>query len=240
MTVLVKASTPRFLLSGAVAGAASAFAFTALHHLTISDIWFALVPMLVAGAVSGLCLAWTYGLLFGAPTPARWWLYNGLWVVLIVLLGAASFVVYEPVTTLAAVMAAGGAPPPELLRQAMPLTVGYTLGTTVLLSLAWGRSPLKAGSILVTSAVLVTLLGINVSVLGLVELDGSVVPLLAMMVVLIMALILGFAGVFHLLERRRFRPADADGMAATAGGVIRPPASPASRQAGHSGPLRRG
>jgi uncharacterized membrane protein YuzA (DUF378 family) len=204
MTGSPHAPLGRLLRSGAAAGAVSAFAFTALHHLLISNIWFSLVPMMAAGALSGLCLAWSWGLLFAAATVAGWWLYNAVWVALLVLLGAASFVVYKPVTTMAAVMATGGAPPPELLRQAMPLTIGYTLGATALLSLIWGRRPAQVASILATAAVLVSLLGINVSALGLVELDGSVIPLLAMMVALIMALIFGFAAVFQLLERRRF------------------------------------
>jgi len=210
----------RLLASGAVAGAASAFAFTALHHLVISDIWFSLPLMLGAGALSGGCLAWTYGLLFDAPTARGWWLYNAVWVALLVLLGAASFVVYEPVTTMAAVMAAGGAPPPGLLRQAMPLTVGFILVATAVLSLVWGRSMHKAGSILVTTTVIIALLGINVSALGLVELDGSAVFLLTEMLLLVMALLFGFAGIFQLIERRRFaagaRPAAAHVAAATA------------------------
>jgi hypothetical protein len=194
----------RVLLSGAAAGAASAFAFTALHHLLISDIWFSLIPMLVAGAVSGLCLAWTYRVLFDPPSASGWWLYNGLWVALLVLLGLASFLVYEPVTTMTAIMATGGAPPDDLLWQAAPLTVGFILATTASLSLIWGRSPLKVVSILVTTTIIVALLGINVSALGLVELDGSAVFLLAEMVALIMALVFGFAGIFLLLERRSF------------------------------------
>jgi hypothetical protein len=86
----------RQLTSGAVAGAASAIAFTALHHVLISDIWFSLPIMVAAGALSGLCLAWTYRVLFGTPSTTRWWLYNGVWVALLALLGVASFLVYEP------------------------------------------------------------------------------------------------------------------------------------------------
>jgi uncharacterized protein (DUF58 family) len=129
MTRSPHAPLGRLLRSGAAAGAVSAFAFTALHHLLISNIWFSLMPMLAAGALSGLCLAWSWGLLFATPTVAGWWLYNAVWVALLVLLGAASFVVYEPVTTVAAVMATGGAPPPELLRQAMPLEALHRSGT---------------------------------------------------------------------------------------------------------------
>jgi hypothetical protein len=205
MTQEIYPTTRRLLASGAAAGAASAFAFTALHHLLISNIWFALIPMLVAGAVSGLSLAWTYGLLFESRTAAGWWLYNALWVLLLALLGVASLVVFEPVTTMAAVMALNG-PPDELIRQAMPLSVGFTLGWAALLSALWGRTPLKAFSILVTTAILVFLLGLNVSTLGLVELAGGGLWLVAEMLGLIMTLLFGFAGIFLLLERRRFDP----------------------------------
>lgn len=36
--------------SGAVAGALSVFVFTIIHDILISDIWFSLLPMAVAGA----------------------------------------------------------------------------------------------------------------------------------------------------------------------------------------------
>jgi Mg2+/citrate symporter len=58
------AQNGRFLLSGVIAGAASTLVFTAIHHLFISNIWFSLLPMLIAGALCGLCLAWSYGRLF--------------------------------------------------------------------------------------------------------------------------------------------------------------------------------
>jgi uncharacterized membrane protein YsdA (DUF1294 family) len=40
-----------------------------------------------------------------------------------------------------------------------------------------------------------------------VELDGSAVFMLAEMLLLVMALLFGFAGIFQLMERRRFRAA---------------------------------
>jgi hypothetical protein len=45
-------SNGRFLPFGAAAGAVSAFIFVIIHNIFISDIWFSLVMMLVAGAVA--------------------------------------------------------------------------------------------------------------------------------------------------------------------------------------------
>ena len=120
-----------YIRSGAVAGAVSAFAFAIIHHLFISDIWFSLIMMMVAGAVCGLCIGWTYGLLFEAPSTGSWVRYNMLYVVMFVLLGAASVLVYEPVTTIAALIEANE-PPDALFRQALPMTVGFTLAMAIL------------------------------------------------------------------------------------------------------------
>lgn len=222
MTEPSHATLRRALLSGAAAGAASAFAFTALHHLVISDIWFSLPFMLGAGALSGVCLAWTHAVLFPVPTAVGWWIYSSVWVALLVLLGLASFIVYEPITTMAAVMAAGGAPPNELLLRATPLTVVFVLAATAVLSMIWGRTALKVVSILVSTTVIIALLGINVSALGLVELDGTAVFLLVEMVGLIMALLYGFAAIYQLLERRRFTRAPLIPSALSAGGIQDP------------------
>ena len=40
----------RFSLSGALAGIISTLAFTIIHEIFISDIWFALVALVAAGA----------------------------------------------------------------------------------------------------------------------------------------------------------------------------------------------
>jgi hypothetical protein len=96
----------RFTRSGAIAGAVSAFVFTIIHDLFISDIWPMLLPLLIAGMVCGLCIGWSYGLLFQVTSVGSWLGYNLLYVVMFGLLGLSSVVVYEPVTTLAAVVAA--------------------------------------------------------------------------------------------------------------------------------------
>lgn len=193
----------RQLRSGALAGAVSAFAFTVLHHVLISDIWFALVPMLIAGAVCGLCLAWSHGRLYRPPSVASWVGYNGAYVVLLALLGVVSIMVFEPITTIPELIAANG-PPEALIAQAMPLTIAFTLASAALIGLRRGRNAIDVASVLVTCAALVVLLGLNVSTLGLVHLPAGALSLVAQMFGLILVLDLVFVIVFLLLERQRF------------------------------------
>lgn len=156
-----------YIRSGAVAGAVSAFAFAIIHHIFISNIWFSLVIMIVAGAICGLCIGWSYILLVENPSIGSWLRYNMLYLAMFVLLGVASVLVYKPVTTIPALLAMDG-PPDELFRQAMPLTLIFTLATAVLVCLLYQRTWLHFGAVLVTCIVLVLLLGLNISVIGLV------------------------------------------------------------------------
>ena len=190
-----------YVRSGAVAGAVSAFAFAIIHHLFISDIWFSLIVMMVAGAVCGLCVGWTYGLLFEAPSTGSWVRYNMLYVAMFVLLGAASVLVYEPVTTIAALIEANE-PPDELFRQALPMTVGFTLATAILVSLLYGRSWPHYGAILLTCTMLILLLGLNVSAIGLVYIPSGSVYLVVELFGLILAINMVYVAVFMALERK--------------------------------------
>lgn len=203
-TMQARTGDPRFLLSGAAAGAVSALAFTALHHLLISDIWFSVVAMLVAGALCGLCLAWSYRRLFRSPSVSTWAGYNLVFVALLALLCLVSLLVYEPVTTIPELFVAGG-PPTELIRQAMPLTVGFTLVAAALLWYLWGRGLLDAVTILLTCALIVAVLGLNVSITGLVFLQGGTAYLFVEQFGLTLFLNLVFVGVFLLLERKAFQ-----------------------------------
>lgn len=193
----------RVLLSGTVAGAASVVAFAAIHQLLISDIWYSLLPMMAAGAVCGLCVAWSYGRLFRRASAASWLMYNLLYVALLVLLGVASLIVYEPVATIPALIAANE-PPRELIREAMSLTVAFTLLSAALIGLLWGRNLLDHAAILLTCTVVVVLLGLNVSVLGLVHLTRGTFHLLAETFGLILAINLSYAAFFVVLERKLF------------------------------------
>ncbi|NNF57278.1 MAG: hypothetical protein HKN04_03470 [Rhodothermaceae bacterium] len=196
-------STRSYLWSGAAAGAVSAFVFTIIHDLFISDIWFSVLFMMIAGAVCGLGLGWSYGLLFEVPSTKSWVRYNLLYVAMFGLLGAASVLVYEPVTTMAAVVAAN-APPNELFAQAMPLTLGFTVAMALLVSVLYGRSWWHFGAILLTCTLLVLLLGLNVSAIGLVYIPSGSVYVIAELFGLIVALNVVYVAVFIGFERKRF------------------------------------
>ena len=77
----------RVVLSGATAGVVTAVAFAYLHELLISDIWFSVVPMMIAGALCGGTLAWTYHLLFPAASGTTWSSFVGLQIALLLTLG---------------------------------------------------------------------------------------------------------------------------------------------------------
>jgi hypothetical protein len=189
-----------FPLSGALAGMGSTVVFAAIHHALISDIWFSLVPMLVAGALCGLCLAWSFGRLFRPPSIASWLLYNLVYLGLFVFLGIASLIFLEPVATVTELIVADEAPH-ELIRQALPLTLGFTITAAALISFLWGRNPLDVVAVGLTCIVLVSLLGLNVSILGLVQFTSGSFYLVARLFALIVALNVVYLALFLLKER---------------------------------------
>ena len=193
----------RMVLTGAFAGAISALVFTVIHDIFISDIWIMLAPMLLAGALCGGLVSWSYGLLVTSYSLRSWVGYNLIYVVMFGLLGALSVLLFEPVTTMAAVVNLNG-PPSDLIDLAMPVTVGFTLGMAVLITLLYGPSWVKFASVLLTCIVLVALLGLNVSVIGLVSIPVGSLYLIFEMFGLILALNLVYVIVFTALERRRF------------------------------------
>ena len=172
-----------------------------VHDLLISDIWFSFIAMMIAGAACGLCLAWTYALVVDQPSALSWIRYNLLFVAMYLVLGVASVLVYEPVTTVAEVIQANE-PPDELFGRAMPLTLLFTLATAVILGLVYGRKPSHFGAILLTCIVLVALLGLNVSVLGLISIPSGSLYLIVELFALIVALSAVYAAIFLVLERR--------------------------------------
>jgi hypothetical protein len=192
-----------FSIAGALAGAISAYSFALIHGFFISDIWFSLPVLLVAGAICGLCLGWTYGLLFEAPSLHTWLQYNALYVGMFVLLGCVSVLVYEPVTTLAAVMASNS-PPGYLFKQALPVTIVSTILMAAIIGRLYARSLAQNAAVLLTCAVLVLLLGLNVSVIGLISIPRSSTYLIGELAGLILALNVVFAVVFVALEWKTF------------------------------------
>lgn len=203
---MLKESRP---LSGATAGAASALAFTVIHDIVISDIWLAAPMMLFAGALCGLCIGWSYARLVEKPSIGSWLSYNLLYVTMLMLLGVASVIMFEPVVSMAALMASNG-PPSELIRLALPVTLAFTVASSVAISLLYGPSWRRFGAILLTSSVLVLLLGLNVSVLGLVSIPRGSLYLVAEFLGLIVVINVVFVAVFIGLERRNMAATSRD------------------------------
>ena len=191
----------RFALSGALAGALSAVSFALIHQLFINNIWFSAVIMMIVGAVCGFCLAGSYAFLITKPSVASWIRYNGLFVAMLVLLGLASVLVFDPVTTIAALLQSDG-PPGELIGQALPMTAAFTLATAIVLSLVFRRGWRGFAVLLLTSTALVAFLGLNVSLIGLVAIPRSALYLVLELFGLIFALGFVYTALFIVFERK--------------------------------------
>lgn len=193
----------RFIGSGALAGAVSALVFTAIHQLLINPIWFALPAMLVAGAICGVCLAWSYTLVAPVSAVGGWLRYNCLYVVMFVALGLTSLVAFEPVTTIAALLQSNE-PPRALIGRALPVSGLFTLATAALLCVAYRPGWRGAGGLLLTTGVLILSLGLNISILGLVEVPRAALGVLAEVLTLLVALGGVYVAVVVVLNRSRF------------------------------------
>lgn len=99
-------------------------------------------------------------------------------------------------------MTAGGPPPPELFARALPFTAVFTVAATGVISVAWARSLRKAATVLATTVVLVFLFGLNISVIGLVEMSGEGYRALGEFLGLTVLILAGNAVFFFVLERR--------------------------------------
>jgi hypothetical protein len=187
----------RLVGPGAAAGALAALTFAAVHALWITDIWFSLVPMMIAGAACGATIGWSYGRLF-EPSIRTWLGYNASYVIALAVLGLVSVAAFEPRTTMAELLTLDG-PPADLIGDAFPLTIVFTLGTAVVLSVLFGRTLAAFGAILVTSTVLVALLGLDVSVIGLIRIPTSSLYLVVELAGLIVVLAGSFAAVVIVL-----------------------------------------
>lgn len=191
--------TLRASLVGAVAGTISALAFTILHGLMITAIWFMLMPMLIAGALCGLFLGWSYILLANRPTVAGWFRYNGLYLMLLFLLGPISLLVFEPMISIPALLASPEGLPADLLREVAPLTAVYTVVMSLIITLLYGRRWSAFFAVLVTSAALILLLGLNIAPMGLIFLTGSWLSMLLELLALILTLDFVYALAFVAL-----------------------------------------
>jgi len=192
-----------FVGSGALAGAVSALVFTVIHQLLISPIWFALPAMLAAGAICGVCLAWSYTLVVPISSVGSWLRYNCFYLVMFVALGLTSLAAFQPVTTIAALLKSNE-PPRALIGRALPLSGLFTLATAALLCVGYRPGWRGAGGLLLTTGVLILSLGLNISVLGLVGVPHAALGVLALVFTLLVALGGVYAGVVVMLNRSLF------------------------------------
>jgi hypothetical protein len=191
---------------GTVAGAFSGLVFCVIHQVAISSIWFAVGPMLIAGAVCGTCVAWSYALVVKNYSVRSWAQYNALYVAALVGLGVTSLIMFEPVTTIPALLQSD-APPRALIGKALPVTGGFTAACAVVLTLLYRPGWRGAGAILLTTAFVVLFLGLNISILGLVSVPKSMLHVLAEVLGLIVSLALVYAGTLGVIWRCTLRRA---------------------------------
>lgn len=189
-----------FAASGALAGAVSALIFCAIHQLLISSIWFAIIAMLVAGAVAGCCLAWSYALAVKEQTVRSWFQYNMAYVAILLALGAVSLVVFEPVTTIPELLRSNE-PPRALIGEAFPITIFFTLASAGALTLIHRPGWQGTAAILLTTFVIVLSLGLNISILGLVFVPRSSLYVITEVVALIAALAVVYAAAMAYIWR---------------------------------------
>lgn len=190
---------------GALSGVISVVVFTAVHHVTISNIWPMLGVMMVAGAVCGLCIAWSYGRLSSCYSIGTWSGYNLSYLTVFAGLAAASMLVFEPVTTMAAISTRGG-PVGDLIAQALPLTIGFTVVAPALIGAAHGSVRSDYFRVLLTVAVLMLFVGLNVSVLGLVDFSGASIAPAVTFFALVVLLDAVFAVGFAILQQVEVNP----------------------------------
>jgi hypothetical protein len=107
---LTDAPTANFLRSGTIAGLVSALIFTIVHQIFISDIWFSIPIMLIAGALCGPSLGWSYGVLVSVPTLKNWLAYNLVYMAMFGILGAVSVAAFDPITTVEALIEVNESP----------------------------------------------------------------------------------------------------------------------------------
>ena len=204
MTTLTDLSVGRFAGIGTVAGVFAAFIFTIVHQVMISSIWFALPAMLLAGALCGTCLAWSYRTVVATPSLSSWLRYNLLYLAMFVALGGVSMAAFDPVTTIAALLATTE-PPVALIGQALPLTGSFVLGAAVLVTRIYRPSWLGVTAIFVTVTVMVLLLGLNISILGFVDVASGEAIVLAETLGLLLVLTSTYSLVAYAISRKRER-----------------------------------
>jgi hypothetical protein len=124
--------------------------------------------MLLAGALCGFSITWSYRKGVVGHSTAAWFRYAGLYAAEMIALGAVSLVVLRPRFTMAELMVADDALE-QLMPPSLPLMIGAMVVGTVLIWLYYGRRWAALAPIAVTQVLLVFLLGHQFAFLGLVE-----------------------------------------------------------------------
>lgn len=177
------------LRAGSLAGIFSTFVFALTHHFFIENIWYAFFIMASVGMISGISLAFTYFYIVEIPTAQNWGLYNLIFVVKYVMLGAVSILVFEPVTTIPEIMQLNHRSG-DMYTTALPLAIVFMLIFSFIMSIMFAQKPRQFLAIMLTSIVMTIGLGLNVSILGLVYTNKSGLELI-MEVMGLVVLIMG-------------------------------------------------
>ena len=153
-----------------------------------------------------MCLAWSYTLVVAQPTIRTWLQYNSLYLAVFVGLGLTSLAAFEPVTTIAALLQTNQ-PPRQLIGQALPVTGLFTLVAAALLTVGYRPGWRGAAGLFVTTAVLVLVLGLNISILGFVSVPRSALGVFGEVLALLLVLAGAYVAVVVALNRASFRAA---------------------------------
>ena len=165
------APTDRPMVRGALAGAIATVVFMGVHDRLIMPIWGMTAPMVVAGALCGLCIAWSHARIRSSRGDASWFALNGAYLTSLIILGVVSLIGHDPTWTFVEL---NTTEPPlgELFGAALPLMVTFTLAAALALWFVFGRTLASLLPFLITEACLVFLLGHNVAIVGLVDLTA--------------------------------------------------------------------
>jgi hypothetical protein len=194
----------KFILSGAIAGFISTLVFTFVHQILITDIWFSFLMMALAGIISGISIAGSYGKIIKSPSFKNWLGYNFFFILMFILVALCSIIIFEPVTTVAEVMQAKTRPD-ELIKKALPLSEIFTVSFSIIMGVLFGKKIIDYILILLTNSILMVVLGLNVSIIGLVNITSDFFYLVFELFALIITIFTVYAGVFIVLERKNLK-----------------------------------
>jgi hypothetical protein len=185
---------------GAVAGAIATLIFTWIHELMISNIWNTLSFMLLAGALCGILIAWSYFMLVKEVRMISWLMYNLIFFLMFILLGVLSVFLFDPVTTVAELIVQNKAPT-HLLSKVTPLLIVFLFGMTLIIGIFFKANWKQYLAVLITCFVLIIFLGTNVAIIGLVDIPTTSFYLVLNFFLLQLALAVVYAVSFWVLAQ---------------------------------------